>query len=95
MAIPIILPAGMIAVYGDGTISDATNRMPSGALLPPNYRFGTVYNIWDGGATYVYGGDVVYWKDGVEQARIVTNDNLTYTLLAARLVTTDSIVIVP
>jgi hypothetical protein len=93
--LPIILPAGTIAVYGDGTISDASNRMPSGALLSPDYRFGTIYHIWDGGATYVYGGDVVYWKDGAQQARIVTSDNLTFTLLPARLVTTDVIVIVP
>jgi hypothetical protein len=90
--IPIILPAGAVAVYGPG---EQNTRMPSGVLLDTNYRFGTIYNIWDGGATYVYGGDVVYWKEGTQLTRIVTENNLIYTILPARLVTIDNPIIAP
>lgn len=85
---PIILPVGVIAVYGSGDVG----TMPSGVIIESNSRYGTVYNIWDGGATYVYGGDVVYWKEGNQVARIVTSDNNTYTLLPARLVTIDNLI---
>jgi len=91
MSLDIILPAGIVAVYGSGQqASTPQTSLPSGIVIEPNYLVGTVYNIWDGGATYVYGGDVVYWKEGSEQARVVTAENLTYTLLPARLVTIDN-----
>lgn len=90
MSLPLVLPAGTIAVYGIGTT--APDRAPSGLLVPENFRMGTVYNIWDGGAAYVYGGDVVFWRDGSDNVKIVTQENLTYTILPARLVTKDFIV---
>lgn len=94
--IGIILPTGMIAVYGPGYQTAGGMGMPSGVILGDNFRFGTVYNIWDGGATYVYGGNVVWWDETtVEPARIVTQTLETYTLLPARLVTKDSTVIPP
>ena len=89
MSLPIILPAGLIAVYGAGNGQDP---MPSGARPTNGFLFGTVYNIWDGGATYIYGGDVVFWKDGTQVCRIATTENLEYTLIPARLVTKDFIV---
>lgn len=82
--LPIILPTGYIAVYGIGNIG----AMPSGAVIQENYRFGTIYNIWDGGAAYIYGQDVVFWKNGDEQTRLATAGG-TYTILPARLVTID------
>lgn len=85
MALPIVLKAGTIAVYGPGSIG----TMPSGAVLEPRYRFGTVYNIWAGGETYVYGGNVVYWEEGKQQARLATTGG-NYTILPARLVTVDN-----
>ena len=83
--LPIILSPGMVAIYG---IGDFQKPMPSGAILETGYRFGTIYNIWDGGATYIYGGDVVFWKDGDEQTRLATAGGI-YTILPARLVTQD------
>lgn len=92
MSFPIVLPAGMIAVYGMG-VEQAT---PSGIHLDSGWRVGTVYNIWDGGATYIYGGDVVYWNEKERTyTRIVTEDNLTYTILPARLVTIDNPEVLP
>ena len=88
--LPIILPAGTVAVYGVG--DTVPNRMPSGVLVESEFRFGTIYGIWDGGAPYIYGGDIVFWKDGSEQVRIVTDENLTYTILPARLVTKDFVI---
>lgn len=85
--LPIILRAGMIAVYGIGD----SGAMPSGAIVQSNFRFGTIYNIWDGGATYIYGGDVVMWKDGNEYTRLATTEG-TYTILPARLATKDYVI---
>lgn len=84
--LPITLPAGMIAVYGTGD----TGMMPSGATIPTDYRFGSVYNIWAGGQTYVYGGDTVYWKESDTNVRLATAGG-TFTLVPARLVTIDGI----
>lgn len=86
MALPIILPVGTIAVYGIGQ----SGTMPSGGVVANDFRFGTVYNIWDGGATYIYGGNVVMWKDGNEYTRLATAGG-TFTILPARLVTKDLI----
>lgn len=84
MALPIILPSGTIAVYGVGQ----SGAMPSGVIVETTWRFGTIYNIWDGGATFVYGGDVVMWKDGNEYTRLATTEG-TWTIIPARLVTKD------
>lgn len=82
--LPFILPNGIVAVYGVGQ----QGTSPQGLTIEENWRFGTVYNIWDGGATYIYGGDVVFFKETEQYARIVTSNNLTYTLLDyTRLVT--------
>jgi len=90
MSLPIVLPFGTVAVYGDGVQgSTPQTAMPSGAIIPPNYRYGTVYNIWAGGEAYVYGGDIVYWKEGDQIARVVTSNNLTYSIVPAKLVTID------
>jgi len=84
MALPIILPAGFVAIYGIGD----SGAMPSGAIVQEDFRYGTIYHIWDGGATYIYGGDVVYWKDGNENTRLATTGG-TFTILPARLATKD------
>lgn len=96
MSLPIVLPFGTVAVYGDGVQgSTPQTAMPSGAIIEPSYKYGTVYHIWSGGESYVYGGDIVYWKDGSQLARIVTAENITYTVLPARLVTIDVEPIIP
>lgn len=83
--LPIVLASGTIAVYGIGT----AGTTPAGATLPENYRYGSVYNIWSGGETYVYGGNVVYWEEGTENVRLATAGGI-YTILPARLVTKDN-----
>jgi len=96
MSLPIILASGRVAVYGAGSpASSPQTATPQGLVLTPNYLKGTVYNIWDGGATYVYGGDIVYWKDGEQECRVVTEDNLTYTLLKFENLVTEPTVIPP
>lgn len=96
MSLPVVLSNGTIAVYGSGVIgSTPQTAMPSGAILEPNYRYGTVYNIWAGGQPYVYGGDVVSWKEGDQITRIATANNITYTILPARLVTIDAPPVIP
>ena len=88
--LPIILPAGMIAVYGTGT----KGVTPAGATLPDNFVFGSIYNVWAGGETYVYGGDTVYWKDDNTVVRLATAGG-TYTILPAKLATVDNYIAPP
>ena len=88
--LPISLPAGIVAIYGIGV----TGRTPSGMLIEENFRYGTVYNFWDGGASYVYGNDVVVWEDSNSTVRLATAGG-TYTIVPARLVTKDSYVAPP
>lgn len=90
--LPITLKAGTIAVYGIGDNADDGNaRPPSGQLVPSNFLFGTVYNIWAGGETYVYGGNCVIWEQGTELVKLATAGG-RYTILPARLVTKDFVV---
>ena len=81
----------MIAVYGPG---DNAGITPAGAVVPDSFLFGTVYNIWAGGETYIYGGDLVMWKKGDEVVRLATTGG-DYTVLPARLVTVDNFVLPP
>jgi len=78
----MILSPGVIAIYGWG-YENSIN-----ALYPDNtiFKFGTIYQIWDGGAMYVYGGDEVMWREGTEQCKLAYGGN-PYTLIQARLVT--------
>lgn len=91
MSFPIVLPFGTVAVYGSGvTASTPQTALPSGIILEPTMVYGTVSAVWDGGHPYVYGGDVIYWKQGEQVGRIVTGDNITYTIVPARLATIDN-----
>jgi hypothetical protein len=87
MSIGITLPPGFIAVYGQGLSSSpigVTNLTPAGEM-----RWGSVYQIWDGGATYIYGGDSVMYKekDVFCQLAAPSPAGWTYTIIPARLVT--------
>jgi hypothetical protein len=81
-AFPIILPSGVIAVYGVGLATAST----SGFVPTEGYLFGVVDKVWDGGETFVYGGDSVLFsdKDVIERLTFTSG---TYTLIPARLVT--------
>jgi hypothetical protein len=84
MSVPIILPNGAVLIYGFGISRDGSEGLPT----PTNTKFvfGTIYQIWDGGATFVYGGDQVMWKQGEEVCQLTYAGN-PYTLINARLVT--------
>ena len=82
--LPIFLPNGYIAVYGAGSTvspSGISNITPQGVM-----RWGSVYQVWAGGETYVYGGDSVMFKETDVFCRLAYN-TIPYTILPARLVT--------
>ena len=85
--LPIILPPGVVLIYGHGYEASTNNIVPSNII----FRFGTVYQIWEGGATYIYGGDEVMWKDGDEQCKLAF-ENIPYTQIECRLVTKQTFV---
>lgn len=83
MSVPINLPIGYVLVYGMGT-----GVSSSGIQLPTEQsplRFGTIYQIWDGGAPFIYGNDNVMF-DNNDGVRLVFS-NIPYTMIPARLVT--------
>lgn len=84
MSIPVIIPRGYIVVYGESLES------PNGLVVGnTNFRFGSVYQIWSGGETYVYGGDNVMFDVNKVEARLAypPSEYLNYSLIPARLVT--------
>lgn len=84
MPLPTILPSGIVAIYGTGTAtspSGLTNLEPSGDM-----RWGYIYQVYDGGAVYVYDGDSVMFKERDVYNRIRYND-YPYTLVPLNLVT--------
>lgn len=82
MAIPAVLPNGMVLVYGWGHTQGISGIVPT----TQRFLFATVYQIWDGGEVFVYGGDNVMWKEGDEYCKL-TYANNPYTMIPARLVT--------
>lgn len=75
MALPIILPANHVAVYGAlATISVNNIQAPDG------YFWGSIYMIAPGAEVWVYGGDTVLFKNDQVKCRLAW-DNGTYTLL--------------
>lgn len=82
--LPINLPSGYVAIYGMGT---DVSQIGIGLTSEQNkIRFGNVYQIWDGGAAFIYGGDSVMFKDNDVYDRIVYL-GIPYTIIPARLVT--------
>jgi hypothetical protein len=82
--LPIDLPSGHVLIYGMGTTvspSGISNIDPTGSL-----RWGSVYQIWNGGATYIYGGDNVMFNEDDVVCRLAYN-NIPYTQVPAKLVT--------
>lgn len=84
MNLPIELPVGYVLVYGTGTTVSTSGVQIVGEDSP--VRYGSVYQIWDGGAAFIYGGDNVMFKDDDIYCRLLYN-NIPYTMIPARLVT--------
>lgn len=85
--LPINLPSGVIAVYGAGSITSQSGIISE----TEQWKYASVYQIWDGGQAFVYGGDMIMFKENMVLDRLVYEDS-TYTLLPARLVTKEVIV---
>jgi hypothetical protein len=81
-ALPIILPEGVIAVYGAGLATASV----SGLVSTEGLLFGVVDKVWDGGEIFVYGGDSVMFSEKSIIGRLSYTSG-TYTLVPARLVT--------
>lgn len=89
-SLPLILPNGIVLVYGWGYEGPGAS-----GLTPDNtlFKFGTVYQIWDGGAVFVYNGDSIFWRDGDGSdpsgpvvCKLTYSGN-PFTMLKAKLVT--------
>jgi len=87
--VPIILPVGFILVYGLGVEQSQSGITPENTV----FKFGSVYQIWDGGEVFVYGGDSVMFKESDVTCRLAigTDPNNVYTMIPARLVTREDI----
>jgi len=79
----IILPVGYASIYGLGSYTS-----PSGALVvsEQDFKFGSVYGIYAGGEVFIYGGDVVMFKEADVAYRYQV-DGVPYTVIPARLAT--------
>lgn len=89
--LPIILSPGQVAVYGVG----GTGITDTGMVLLDTQRYGTIYNIWDGGATYIYGNTQVVFNESDVFCRVVASDLNRYTILPAARLVTENIIIPP
>ena len=78
------MPNGIVAIYGMGTtVSTAGIELLD---QQSRVRFGSIYQIYSGGAVFVYGGDNVMFSNDDVYCR-VSYDGIPYTLIPARLVT--------
>ncbi len=84
MALPIILPAGGVLIYGPGLTQN-----PSGVQAYPvaDFLYGYVYQVYDGGAVFVYGGDLVSFRKTDIQDKLLYNDWFYLLVDQAKLVT--------
>lgn len=89
-ALPISLPNGVVSIYGMGTGVSTTGIEL--ASQDSSVRFGSIYQIYDGGAVFVYGGDNVMFLEKDVLGR-VTYGGIPYTLIPARLVTKENILL--
>ena len=82
--LPIDLAAGHILIYGMGTSQSPSGigNLSADGLL----RWGSVYQIWAGGETYIYGGDNVMFNENDVVCR-VSYLGIPYTEVPARLAT--------
>lgn len=82
--VPFPLAAGYVLIYGTGINESLSGIIPT----DDNFKFGTIYQIWDGGSTYVQQGENVMFN-----VRLVTEtfyfNGAPYTMIPARLVTKD------
>ena len=82
--VPFPLPAGQILVYGTGVNESLSGIVPTNII----FKFGVIYQIWDGGGSYLNVGQNVMFD-----TRLVTEvfyyNGAPYSMIPARLVTQD------
>lgn len=81
-SIPVNLANGQILVYGWGYETSQSGIVPN----TTGVKFGTVYQIWEGGAMFVYAGDPVMWKDEDVYVKLAYAGQ-PFTIIPCRLVT--------
>lgn len=74
--LPVILPFGIVSIYGVGTSTGSGWNI----VAPQGYLWGTVDDVYDGGAIFVYNGDNLLFREDEVVCRLAW-DNATYTLL--------------
>lgn len=82
--LPITLSAGQVAIYGMGTTvspSGIGNITADGV-----FRWGSIYQVWPGGETYIYGGDNVMFNEKDVVCRLAYS-GIPYTIVPANLAT--------
>lgn len=84
-SLPITLPVGVVAVYGNGSQTPT----PQGIINPPGTLWGSIYNVWDGGQVFVYGGDTVSFRNKDVICRLAIG-SAHYTILPCKLVTKEN-----
>ncbi len=76
MPVPITLQEGQVLIYGNGTEQGFSGLVPSNSVV----KFGTIYQIWDGGEVFIYGGSSVFFNEKDVVCRLAYN-NYPYTLI--------------
>ncbi len=71
MSLPIILPVGAVLVYGPG-VSSAPYGVEG--YPPEDFLYANVYQVYDGGAVFVYGGDPVFFRRKDIREKYLYND---------------------
>lgn len=81
---PFALPVGILSIYGVGEMNSA-----SGIVGNTNMRFGSVYQIFDGGQGYFsVGQKIKFNKNDVNE--VLVYNGVRWTLLPVWLVSDDS-----
>lgn len=76
MSVPITLQEGQVLIYGRGTLEGFSGLQAENQIV----KFGTIYQIWDGGEVFIYGGQSVFFNEKDVICRLAYN-NYPYTLI--------------
>ena len=80
-----------MAVYGNGSDFTTDPPNPFGVVMPAGYKYGKVYNIWEGGSAFVSVNDIIMFREQDVEGRVtIATNNHSYTLVPARLATKQS-----
>lgn len=75
---PIILPPGMVSLYGLGTATGVSGLVPGDT----RYKFASIYDVSNGGDINVYPGQPVIFNEQ-ERAYVLFWNNQPFTIIEA------------